>query len=54
MKREIETTSALEEWLASPSRTNDVVFQGLDLTKYDEVMRAIDLRGCAIGTKDNG
>ena len=46
MKREIETTAALEEWLASPSRTNDVVFQGLDLTKYDDVLRAIDLRGC--------
>lgn len=46
MKREIETTAALEEWLASPSRTNDVAFQGLDLTKYDETMRALDLRGC--------
>jgi predicted Rossmann-fold nucleotide-binding protein len=46
MRREIETTSALEEWLASPSRTNDVVFQGLDLTKYDDAMRAIDLHGC--------
>ena len=46
MKREIETPSALEEWLASPSRTNDVFFQGLDLTKYDEALRSIDLKGC--------
>ena len=46
MRREIETTAALEEWLASPSRTNDVAFQGLDLTKYDETMRVLDLRGC--------
>lgn len=46
MKREIETTTALEEWLASPSRTNDFVFQGLDLMKYDDALRRIDLRGC--------
>ena len=46
MKREIETITALEEWLAAPSRTNDVIFQSLDLTKYDQPMNAIDLRGC--------
>lgn len=45
MKREIETTSALEQWLASPDRSNDVVFQGLDLTKYEKQLRRLDLRG---------
>lgn len=46
MKREIETVSALEEWLASPARSNEVVFQGINFTSYDEAMRRIDLRGC--------
>ncbi len=46
MKREIDAVSDLEAWLASPSRSNDVAFQGLNLTKYDREMRAIDLEGC--------
>jgi predicted Rossmann-fold nucleotide-binding protein len=44
MKQEIDSASALEAWLASPSRL-PAVFQGLDLTKFDDAMRAIDLRG---------
>jgi len=46
MKREVETVAALEEWLASPDRSNDVAFQSLDLTKYESQFCAIDLRGC--------
>jgi predicted Rossmann-fold nucleotide-binding protein len=47
MRREIDNRAALEEWLASPSRATDVVFQGLDLTKYEAPLLALDLRGSA-------
>ncbi|HEV8658332.1 MAG TPA: hypothetical protein VGS96_06855 [Thermoanaerobaculia bacterium] len=47
MKNEIDSKAALEQWLASPSRSNDVVFQGLDLTPYEPQFLALDLRGCA-------
>ncbi|HEY3056415.1 MAG TPA: hypothetical protein VGK31_10850 [Thermoanaerobaculia bacterium] len=47
MKREIDTKATLEQWLASPLRSNDVVFQGLDLTPYEAQFLALDLRGCA-------
>ncbi|HEX9164025.1 MAG TPA: hypothetical protein VF980_20125 [Thermoanaerobaculia bacterium] len=46
MKREIETKTAVADWLASPSRTNDVVFQSVDLTPYEQALLALDLRGC--------
>jgi predicted Rossmann-fold nucleotide-binding protein len=46
MKREIETKPALEEWLASPVRSNAVVFQGIDLTPYESTLLTLDLRGC--------
>ena len=48
MKREIETSTALEEWLASPSRSNEIVFQSLDLTKQDEAMLALESQ-CGVG-----
>ena len=55
MKHEIDTKAALEKWLASPSRSNDVVFQGLDLTPYESQLLAIDLNGCVfVGCRMSG
>ncbi len=46
MRREIDTKQAIEEWLADPSRSSGVVFQGLDLHPYEAKLLSIDLRGC--------
>ena len=46
MKHEIDSKAALEQWLALPSRSNEVVFQGLDLRPYELQFLALDLRGC--------
>jgi predicted Rossmann-fold nucleotide-binding protein len=46
MKREIESSSALEEWLASASRSTDIVFQAIDLRPYESTLLTLDLRGC--------
>ena len=46
MKREIDTLDKLQLWLSTPGHTNEVVFQGLDLTPPDAQLRALDLRGC--------
>jgi predicted Rossmann-fold nucleotide-binding protein len=46
MSREIDTKQAIEEWLASPARSNDVVLQGLDLRPYESQLMSIELRGC--------
>lgn len=46
MKSEVDTKEKLEAWLGSPSRSNEVIFQGLDLTVHDTAMRRLDLRGC--------
>lgn len=46
MKSEVDTKDKLEAWLQSPSRSNNVIFQGLDLEPYEETMLRLDLRGC--------
>ena len=46
MRREIETQSAVVEWLGTPERTNDVAFQGVDLVPYETAFLGLDLRGC--------
>ncbi len=46
LKHEIETQAALLEWLGSPSRSNDVAFQGLDLVPFELAFLKLDLRGC--------
>ncbi len=47
MKVEIDSIDKLKTWLATPARSNDVIFQGLDLTTYDASLRRLDLRGCS-------
>jgi len=46
MKQEIDTVDKLKTWLATPSRSNEVVFQGLDLTQDDAAFCRLDLTGC--------
>ena len=47
MRLEIDSLDKLETWLATQGRSNNVIFQGLDLTPYDASLRPLDLRGCA-------